>query len=92
MPPDNLPSVRVLAALARLDHGDIAAHSGYRTRAVDAHVGEGVLHVDEGGAELGELVACFDGVHGWFWRNRTDQPVAITLETGGAYLVLEEMK
>jgi len=41
---------------------------------------------------LGELVACFDGVHGWFWRNRTDQPVAITLKTGGAYLVLKEMK
>jgi len=43
-------------------------------------------------AESGELVAAFDGVHGWFWRNRTDQPVAITLKTGGAYLVLEEMK
>jgi len=43
-------------------------------------------------AESGELVAAFDGVHGWFWRNRTDQPITITLKTGGAYLVLKELK
>ncbi len=41
--------------------------------------------------ESGELVAAFDGVHGWFWRNRNDVPVTITLKTGGAYLVLKEM-
>ena len=41
--------------------------------------------------ESGELVAAFDGVHGWFFRNRTDVPVTITLKTGGAYLVLKEM-
>lgn len=33
----------------------------------------------------GELVAAFDGSHGWFWRNRTGEPVTITLETSGAY-------
>jgi hypothetical protein len=33
----------------------------------------------------GELVAAFDGSHGWFWRNRTGQPVTITLITEGAY-------
>ena len=33
----------------------------------------------------GELVATFDGSHGWFWRNRTGEPVTITLETSGAY-------
>ena len=43
-------------------------------------------------AESGELVAAFDGVHGWFWRNRTDRTVKITLKTGGEYLVLKEMK
>jgi hypothetical protein len=35
--------------------------------------------------EEGELVAAFDGKHGWFWRNRTGAPVTITLETAGAY-------
>ncbi|MBA3041268.1 MAG: transmembrane anchor protein [Alphaproteobacteria bacterium] len=33
----------------------------------------------------GELVAAFTGSHGWFWRNRTGEPVTITLRTTGAY-------
>lgn len=33
----------------------------------------------------GELVAAFDGNHGWFWRNRTDADVKITLRTSGEY-------
>ena len=43
-------------------------------------------------AEAGELVAALDGVHGWFWRNRTDLPITITLQTAGEYLVLKELK
>jgi hypothetical protein len=33
----------------------------------------------------GELVAAFTGNHGWFWRNRTDEPVTFTLRTRGDY-------
>jgi hypothetical protein len=33
----------------------------------------------------GELVAAFDGLHGWFWRNRTSSTVTVTLRTEGAY-------
>ncbi|WP_426026056.1 transmembrane anchor protein [Brevundimonas sp. TSRC1-1] len=33
----------------------------------------------------GDLIAAFDGSHGWFWRNRTGEPVTITLQTSGAY-------
>jgi hypothetical protein len=33
----------------------------------------------------GELVAAFTGSHGWFWRNRTGEPVTITLRTEGPY-------
>jgi hypothetical protein len=33
----------------------------------------------------GEFSAAFDGHHGWFWRNRGDKPVTITLKTGGVY-------
>jgi hypothetical protein len=33
----------------------------------------------------GELVAAFDGLHGWFWRNRTSATVTVTLRTEGAY-------
>jgi hypothetical protein len=35
--------------------------------------------------QAGELTAAFTGNHGWFWRNRTDAPVTVTLRTGGAY-------
>ncbi len=35
-------------------------------------------------AELqGSITAAFDGQHGWYWRNRTDSPVTITLEVSG---------
>lgn len=33
----------------------------------------------------GEIVAAFDGHHGWFWRNRSPSPVQLTLRTKGAY-------
>ena len=37
----------------------------------------------------GVLEAAFDGNHGWFWRNRTDDDVTMTLRTEGDY---SEMK
>ena len=36
-------------------------------------------------SQVGELVAAFTGNHGWFWRNRTDEPVTFTLRTRGDY-------
>ena len=33
----------------------------------------------------GTLVADFDGSHGWFWRNRTKEPLTITIKTDGEY-------
>jgi hypothetical protein len=38
--------------------------------------------------QAGELTAAFTGNHGWFWRNRTDAPVTVTLRTGGDYAEL----
>ena len=35
--------------------------------------------------QAGELTAAFTGNHGWFWRNRTDAPVTVTLHTAGDY-------
>jgi hypothetical protein len=58
------------------------------------------LHGDGGGQSIsyeegravpeasGELTAAFTGNHGWFWRNRTEAPVTVTLQTGGTYLEL----
>ena len=39
--------------------------------------------------EEGELVAEFDGKHGWFWRNRTSKPMKITLQVEGEYSEIE---
>jgi hypothetical protein len=36
-------------------------------------------------ADQGDLVAAFDGTHGWFWRNRSAQDITVTLRTSGAY-------
>lgn len=33
----------------------------------------------------GELTAAFDGNHGWYWRNRSGEPVAVTLEVSGDF-------
>ena len=40
----------------------------------------------------GTLTAAFDGSHGWFWRNRTDKPVTVTLKTQGDYAEIKRMK
>lgn len=40
------------------------------------------------GAE-GGILAAFDGLHGWFWRNRDTADVTITLQVGGNYIALE---
>ncbi|WP_216654683.1 hypothetical protein [Pseudogemmobacter hezensis] len=35
--------------------------------------------------QAGELTAAFTGNHGWFWRNRTAEPLTLTVRTGGDY-------
>ncbi|WP_095159985.1 hypothetical protein [Pseudomonas sp. Irchel 3E13] len=40
--------------------------------------------------DKGELIALFDGTHGWFWRNRTSGNVTIVLNTTGDYLNLKK--
>lgn len=61
------------------------------------------LHGDGGGENIsyekgrgveedeGVLEAAFDGNHGWFWRNRTDASVTVTLKTNGAYSDIKQM-
>lgn len=38
------------------------------------------------------LVAAFDGMHGWFWRNRTTAPVTVTLRASGNYTEWKEVE
>ncbi len=42
--------------------------------------------------QTGVLIAAVDGMHGWFWRNRTQEVVTITLETTGDYQELKELE
>lgn len=37
----------------------------------------------------GVLTAAFNGNHGWYWRNRSGEPVTITLQTSGRYERIE---
>lgn len=36
--------------------------------------------------EEATIEAAFDGHHGWFWRNRSGEPLTITLQTDGPYI------
>lgn len=42
--------------------------------------------LDKGISESrGALIAPFTGVHGWYWKNTTDQPVTVVLSASGFY-------
>lgn len=41
--------------------------------------------------ERGQLVAPFDGKHGWFWRNRGDTPVTVTLRVSGEHIDIKRV-
>lgn len=56
---------------------DLHAHGGGQS--VTYEKGRGATG-DEGG-----ILAPFAGEHGWFWRNRDDEAVTVTLELGGDY-------
>lgn len=51
-------------------------------------------HTYEKGTEStksGTLEAAFDGNHGWYWKNRTPNPITITLKATGQYQDIKEM-
>jgi hypothetical protein len=43
-------------------------------------------------SDKGELVAEFDGYHGWFWRNRNDATVKVLLEVTGDFIQMKRIK
>ena len=46
---------------------------------------------DESGAE-GVLTAAFDGMHGWFFRNRTNAEITVTVRAEGDFEELREIR
>ena len=65
----------------------------------DVHGDSAPLEIDyhsySRGAEQsssGTLEAAFDGNHGWFWRNRTANPITVTLQTRGEYTDIKHLE
>ena len=57
--------------------------------------GANEVRYEDGRAEPGQdgtMTAPFAGNHGWFWRNRGDAPVTVTLRLGGAYAKMIEIQ
>lgn len=63
-------------------------HADSKKLGIDYHqYGKGSEQLKEG-----EIEAAFDGSHGWFWRNRTSNPMVITLKTNGEYTEISRKK
>ncbi|MER9202908.1 hypothetical protein NKH74_27560 [Mesorhizobium sp. M0933] len=60
-------------------HGDGGGQSVSYEKGRSVPSGEGVLE------------AAFDGNHGWFWRNRGDSDVTLTIQTEGDYIDIKRM-
>jgi len=61
---------------------DLHAHGGGQS--ISYERGQGST-----GAE-GNIDAAFTGEHGWFWRNRDDQSLTVTLQVRGTYSELKQ--
>ncbi len=64
-------------------HVNFDSHGDPQVRRPGFYHGYGKGRASTG--ERGTLVAAFDGTHGWYWRNRSDATVTVTLQTSGAY-------
>jgi hypothetical protein len=65
----------------------------------DVHGDSKELNIDYHGyykgrekSKEGVLEAAFDGSHGWFWRNRTANPLTVTLKTNGPYTDIKKFQ
>ena len=45
----------------------------------------------ESKGEKGEIVALFDGIHGWSWRNTSEKPVKIKVVASGQFSEIKKM-
>jgi len=68
---------------------------GFETHGDTLNAPPGVFHSYGKGrdatSDKGSFVAVFDGMHGWFWRNRTGNTITVTLYTDGTYSELKRM-
>ena len=81
------------SASVNFDWKAVGGGLNYDTHGDPVNAPKGFYHgYDKGKNETtqqGVLKAAFDGKHGWFWRNRTENPVTVTLLVEGQF---SEMK
>ena len=87
----------------RLDKGEALLYSWKATGPVNVEfhaepdgAPRGYAQTYEKGDRLasasGTLTAPFNGIHGWYWENTTDQPITVTLTSAGYYNLSHEFR
>lgn len=56
-----------------------------------ANIYHGYSKAKQVASDTGEITAAFDGNHGWFWRNRGDADVTVTVKATGQYQSIKKM-
>ena len=94
--PDQATEVKLTmpqSASVNFDWKAVGGGLNYDTHGDPVNAPKGFYHgYGKGKNEItqqGVLKAAFDGKHGWFWRNRTENPVTVTLLVEGQF---SEMK
>lgn len=87
-----LPSqgIEVKLVMSKGDRAEFEWDAGGAVLNHDTHgdgSGQSITYIQGRGVsgEKDVLTAAFSGNHGWFWRNRTDAPVTLTLRAKGEY-------
>lgn len=67
--------------------GAAVVNHDFHGEPADAKGDEFESFLREGGVSesRGVLIAPFTGTHGWYWGNKTDAPIVVTLEASGFY-------
>lgn len=87
----------------RLDKGEALLYSWKSTAPVDyefhaepdggpAGYAQTYEKVPQRTGASGTLTAPFPGIHGWFWENKTSQPVTVTLTASGFFNMSHEFR
>ncbi|WP_417211487.1 transmembrane anchor protein [Acinetobacter venetianus] len=94
--PDQVTEVKLTmpqSASVNFDWKAVGGGLNYDTHGDPVNAPKGFYHGYGKGknetTQQGVLKAAFDGKHGWFWRNRTENPVTVTLLVEGQF---SEMK
>lgn len=86
--PGTTAEIKLVMAAGDVAQYDWAATGGRINYDLHAHgAGQAIDYARGRGETAGEgsIEAPFAGEHGWFWRNRDDVPVTVTLQLSGTY-------